>query len=259
MRFLPVDTLVRTICAANGDTVGSDYARTLRLLQVSMRELNLFIPVIRSELFTIGTDYTVQLPDYVVDILKVGALTESTNEIRHLGRNERLRVGQQNIAAAEEACTCGGSSASTSTTSTDIVDGGWCAFCGFNNVWLGGRYFGEFYGRRPNNFPNGTWRFDRDLNKIELGSGTDVTVGGKLLVEFRSSLTEPEYAQFPYECEQPLMWRTLQLLNQAQPGVAMGQFQQFKITFTQMQERYKRYTADDWVAAYRGQRHSAPV
>lgn len=104
--FDSFDTVVRDICAFDGDSQADNYLRTSRILARCLEEINEYaIPNIESKVFEIEDNLTVILPIDVQSVIKVGALT-ANGAVRIMGENQGLIAPSQKPLK----CTCSSSS-----------------------------------------------------------------------------------------------------------------------------------------------------
>lgn len=248
MRYRTLTSLANDLCVLHlGDAAGNKMGVALRALRATMDELNMSVaPNIVSQLFEIGSDYTIQMPASCMQITKVGVLCDNGGKVRFMGRVDDIRRGIEPVC-----CLCEDATATSSAVT--------CNACAVYGVPFSISSKGELYGYRPPEFPNGTFRYNRAENRIEFGSGYDVFDGSSVLVEYLSSLGGNEYDMIPSELGNAFMFHAAHTINMsARPGVANNYMNEFKRSFNTYKSIQVNYDADDLVAALRGQSMSAP-
>lgn len=236
--------VARIVCTMAGDTTFDTVVATGRLVSSVMDELGLLVlPFYRSEIYTIEDNMTVSLPKDCLLVEKVGVL-DCDGRVLWMGRDMNLRVQAKNEA---EKCTC----------DADTQDP--CPVCDFRNVFIGGMWRGEMYGRRTAEFINGMFRYDRQRNVIEFGSGYDTDPGTQVLVEYKSELTPGEYQSVPNDHVLMLAFRTSQLLNlNARPASAQAFEREFRRSMNMLKRARFELSPADLAAAMLGQSTLAP-
>jgi hypothetical protein len=235
-RFITLDDFVRNVCAVMDDHECLQYAKCVRMSKMTLGELNMLLPYIKSELFEIESNFTIQMPDDTIDVLKVGYL-DSNRQLRVLDKNDNLRVL---VASENEECGVDGSSVLANPVS-------------FVNCYVNGMN-GEMFGYRYKGGDVGTWRRNIERNLIELGGGSEVSVGSKLLVEYRTATSNEDIWLIPAESEPAVRWKVLQMMNlSSNQSLSRDAFEFFKISYAQLQDRYRRYSLEDWMLAIKGE------
>lgn len=217
MRFVTFDTVVRNICSDMGDVNADGYIRIARCLQVVLEDLNILaFPIVRSEEFTIGDGLTVVLPDDCILPLQVGTL-DALGRITLLGQEDRLRRVLKSQAANEVSCDNPDLDQDTSTTSTgsDVI---------FFNFTATGNYVGERYGKTNRQHLNGLWRYNKELNLIEFGSGYRVFSGGKVIIEYKASMGDDIHRMIHSEWQPAIKAKTMSDLAAATGQVRVSEF-----------------------------------
>lgn len=227
-----------------GDHEASGYGPMMRFVVMSLQDLNLgVIPNVKTESMPILGNFTVELPEHCVDVLKVGKMNGSVIQVFGEDKNIRRNV-------SEARCTC--------PNDVDVEAGtAVCPACTFHGFYSGGEY-GELYGMRMPQFQNGKFRYNRELNRLEFGSGYDVYEGSHVVVEYRSALMPGDAQMIPVEAQQVILQRTLAFAHMNVPGKANFHLQQFRMEYERLKSLYNRMTIYDWVAAIRGERVQSP-
>jgi len=190
MRFDSKDKATRDICSLLGDQEGRKYyVPVSRQLDRALEDLSFhFVPKIKSTVVVIGDNYSAQLPDDCLQVLKAGVIC-GDGYLSILGRRDK-------IYTTSNACTCGNSTDPTVKTE--------CSSCTFHGLKLEGEYpwyiseYGEAYGLMQTNFPNGTWAYDEHSNAIDFGSGTDIVIGAGIVVEYKSDMADTLIPKIAY-------------------------------------------------------------
>lgn len=245
MKFRTIRDVALDLCAFHlGDPEGAKAALAVRALRTVLDELSIHINAnIVSKYFTISDNYTIQMPQDTMDVLKVGVV-DSNNRIRIMGRDEGIRRDIQAIPG----CSC------TSETATDEV----CPACSFHNFFWEGKYgVREFYGYRQPQFQNGTYRYNEKENRIEFGSGYDIDADAQVLVEYREAYGANEYNLIPAPFAVAIMHKAAALIDM-RPGAAAAHMNEFRRAYTAYRNGKLVLTAEEIVAALKGQYMSAP-
>lgn len=238
-RFIKFDTLVRDICSGMGDDSARRYQPVARQLRRTLEMMNLYVyQTYESKEFEIGENLTVAMPTETIEVQKVGIV--ENGQLVIMGYNDRIR-------RPEESCTCGGqSTTTTSTTSTD----GFCPICTFQNVYWNGGMLPEVYGVRPDRFPNGEYRWDRNRNLLEFGSGRDISAGSKVWVEYKLPLGTDDLQSIPSEMYFTLLFYVQYiLLGATDPGRSNYAMTEFRRHYHQLKTFYQRRNLEDYCAA----------
>lgn len=257
-RFCTFDEMVRLICSKMGDDEASKlYTKVTRFLALALEDLSLkMMPNVKSIILPIEDNFTVNLPEDFLDIVKVGVCCHN-RQIKVLGRNHKLCKTSFPKPAVIECCTC-----DKSEDSDILDDGACCTACTFHNVdhtvgrggfYLGGSYQ-YLYGYQPKNqFTTGTYDVDVENNRLILGDGCDVKIGGDLVVEYSAALSGDKFKLIPIKARTALMYKTIHLIDDKQSDL-----RSFKREYLEWKRSYDHYTLEDWMAAIRPGYHSAP-
>jgi hypothetical protein len=105
--FVTFDELVRMICSyLNDDEASKLYVKVTRFLALALEDLALkTLPNVKSVILPIEDNFTINLPDDFLDIVKVGVCCHN-REIKLLGRNRSLCKTSFPKPAVIECCTC---------------------------------------------------------------------------------------------------------------------------------------------------------
>lgn len=245
MKFRSADSMVRDICALGfQDDNATQYLRVMRAFRVVLEQLNLhLLPNFKSEWKTVSDALTIEMPSECLSINKVGWLCDG--RIALLGRDDSIR---RDIAPP---CSCGGGVSTVEDS---------CAACTFHNVVVGygNLAYGEQYGVRTNLNPRGTFRYNRDKNRIEFGS-ENVSAGDSLLVEYKAAGVADIHAQIPSDAFMCIFHKTLSVMNaNVRPGVADYNHQKFRMEWNMWKRTFMEWSVDDWANALRGESMAAP-
>ena len=249
MKFVSFDTTVRRICDMMDDPTAKNYPRVAKTLKIALDQLNLHVfPTFKTDYLTVQSNYTVDLPADMASICKVGVLSPK-NTIKIFGLNEGL-------VPREETIDCGCEAVENSPNATGSST---CAACTFHGCFFDNFNYGELYGYRRPQFQNGQWRPDYENNRIILSSGTDVVVGGRVLVEYKSDMTsDNKLIQIPMDAFTMLMYRVFQLnSSHSSPGKAREYAQFFKREYDTYKQFNSHISLKDIIAAFRGSKMSA--
>lgn len=258
--FVTFDETVRLICSyLNDDEASKLYTKVTRFLGLALEDLSLkILPNIKSVILPIQDNFTINLPDDFLDIVKVGVCCHN-KQIKVLGRNHKLCKTSFPKTPVIECCTCDKEEDSEHTL-TD--SGNCCTACTFHNldssVGRGNFYFaGHYqylYGYQPKNqFVTGTYDVDFDNNRLILGDGCEVKVGGDLVVEYSAALSGDKFKLIPRGARSTLMYKVAHMITSRESDL-----RSFKREYYELKRSYDRYTLEDWMAAIRPGYHSAP-
>lgn len=245
MRYRTLSNVASDLCAIHlGDPEGKGHALAMRALGLAMDELSLHINAnIITEQKVIGDNYTIQMPNTCIDVLKVGVMIQG-GRVRLMGRDDSIRRGVPEVSG----CSC-----SESSTADEVSA---CSLCCLHNTWHGNHYLGEMYGFRPPQFPNGKFRYNDKDNRIEFSTGYDVVAGATVFIEYNAALGGPEYNLIPSAFATVLMHRAAAELKRG--GEAQYHFGQFKTLYTAYKRASIPYNEFDLLAAIQGEVASAP-
>lgn len=248
MKYRTLDSVAFDLCSFHlGDPEGTKKSVAVRALRAVMDELSLHVLVnVVSEFKAIAADYTISMPAPCMDILKVGVMG-ADNRIRIMGRDNLLRVATEQPVQ----CSCESSESSESEEP--------CPACTFHWYGWGSGAYGEVYGYRPPQFPNGVFRYNKQQNRIEFGSGYDVYDGSQVLVEYQAALEGEGYNLIPSPFVVALTHKAAAMLNSSsRPGVAAYNMQEFRRAYNAFKAGTATYSLDDLIAAIKGESMSSP-
>ncbi|MCH9665380.1 MAG: hypothetical protein K0U41_05975 [Gammaproteobacteria bacterium] len=259
-QFISFDEMVRYICSYLGDDEASKlYTKVARFLGGTLDDFNVYrlLPNIKSVLLTIEDNLTVSLPEDFMEISKVGVCYD--RELRILGRNKSLCTSAFPVDPVIECCTCEKEN-EEDMTQEDAC----CPACTFNNFGGFGRgrilgdhflydYGGYLYGYVPQDqFVGGTYDVDLANNRLILGQGCDVSVGGELVVEYQAGLQGNGYRLIPRKARSALMYKVAHLIEKRPDDL-----RSFKREYYEFKRSFDNYSLEDWLAAVRKGYHSA--
>lgn len=250
MRFMTFDADVRDICSAMGDDNARMYPRVGKQLRRILDLMNLTTyQTYSTDEFEIGENLNIDLPDNVMEVQKVGVIVDG--QLVVMGYNDKIRRSATAEYDAKNGCTCGGKKETTVTSpETTSTSNDYCPVCCFQNVNWGGRMYGEIYGIRPDRFQNGTYRWDRNTNTLEFGSGYDIDAGSKVWVEYKSSLKKSDYNEIQSEMYFCLMFMVQYVLNAASnPQLSAYAMTEFRRHHHQLKTFYQRRNIEDYFDA----------
>lgn len=258
--FVTFDEMVRMICSyLNDDEATKLYTKASRFLALALEDLALkTLPNVKSVILPIEDNFTINLPDDFLDIVKVAVCCHN-REIKLLGRNRNLCNTSFPIPAAIECCTCDKKEGSDETL---LDDTNCCNACTFHNVDIsvgrGAWYFTNdhtyLYGYQPKDqFITGTYDVDVDNGRLILGHGCEVKVGADLVVEYSAALSGDKFKLIPRQARTALMYKTAHLITSRDSDL-----RSFKREYLELKRSYDKYSLADWIAALRRGYYSAP-
>lgn len=234
MKYVSASNIVSNICAIHlDDEQQRNAGRVIRTLGIVLSEF-----AITAGMTIVSKDFvlqgnTLKMPDDCVEVFKVGVICNG--HVRMMGSDNTIKAG----------CSCEGSDT--------------CAGCTFYNYVSGSLYKGEMYGRRAPQFENGTYRWDTASGRIEFGSGYDVFDGSKIIVEYRSSLTEDVLDVIPAHYELAITHKVLaHFFAVSNPSAAQFNMREFQRHFAQLKRNDHPFQLNEFLAAIRGNRVSSP-
>jgi hypothetical protein len=244
MMLETVDNTIRNIMAHGGIDVNSGYVRVQRLLFDAMRDIKINIsPDIRSVIHTIGSDFSVSLPNDSVRIYKVGKLC-SDGSISIFGEEKKY------VEGFECDCPgCSGTSVSGQSVSEEVAtDVPYCAANTFHNFWFNG-YYGGLYGARNDRFDNGKWSENNGV--ITFSSGTEVYEGAKVVVEYETSFNKKALQMIEDEDADILRNKVLhEFFLTSKPSAASTYYQKFLVAISNRKRRKTTMNHDEWLAIF---------
>ena len=247
MKFLKFDDVVRDICSSMGDDNASGYLRVARQLRRTLEMLNLTVyQTYETQEFEIGSNLTIKMPDETLEVQKVGIISEGQLVI--MGYNNHIRRAAKITNDAATSCTCGGKTETivVETVKTEDVLNS-CPVCCFQNVSWNNCLYGEIYGIRPDRFPNGEYRWDRNTNLVEFGSGWDIKAGSKVWIEYKTALNTADYQEIPSEIYFCLLFFVQYILSvSTNPGAANFLMTEFRRHYNQLKVFYQRRNIEDY-------------
>lgn len=233
-----------------GDDNAKYYLRVSKQLRRVLDMMNLTVyQTYETKEFEIGLNLTVSLPDETLEVQKVGIIQDG--ELVIMGYNDNIRRAAAAENDAKNACTCGGQSTTTSVVTTSTTsDNSYCPVCCFQNVHWDGRVYGEMYGVRPDRFQNGTYRWDRNTNSLEFGTGYDIESGSKVWVEYKVSLNKGDYNEIPSEMYLCLAFLVMYLVYfVVDRNLSADAMTEFRRHYHQLKLFYQRRNIEDYFAA----------
>lgn len=257
-RYKTLDYIVRNICALKGDTQAEGYADVMRVAIQVLEEIYLLgVQVVRSEWLTIGDNLTVTLPQDLILVTKVGNL-DSNGNLYLMGRDDRIRRVAQFDQLNEVNCN---DPETINNIPLPVVTGADVtapAFV-FFNVNRNGENIGEAYGRRNLQHLSGTWRYNRELNVLELGTGYNLYPGEQVLVEYKSTMGDGVHSLIPLEWETAIQYRVFQHQTAYRdPAASERHHRQFVREFSKTKRILQNMTLDQWQSAIEEAQMGAP-
>ena len=244
-KYDTLDSLTRDICAIGfNDPEARDYIMVSRAVHRAVEQLNFIVsPPVKTVELSIEDNLTVDLPGDCVEPIKVGTIVDGI--IRIMGRNDHLyTLG----VTPKYTCGCQDTETTTEATTTERCDA--CTFHNYGN--------GEVYGYRPKMFPNGQYKHDPTYNRLIMGSGFDIEVGGSVVVEYISMTSADDLCLIDKRLFSCIRQRVISWLkqnaNQQESRIADMHFQkEYRLAKKLMTDHY---SLQDWAAAFRGERKS---
>lgn len=245
-KFITLDKIVRDVCVALGDTDFSQYARVMRSTGLAVEDVfrNL-IPAIKSELFEIKSNLTVQMPVDCTMITKVGVIDDA-GRLLVLYEDTDIRRQLKNKQDEIDA-NCDTDSIVPEEITVEIP---------FYNCFFD-TYCDVLYGYTYDPGVAGTYRYDPTAGIVEFGSGIYIAAGNNVVIEYKSNGAEM-FQMIPAEAQSVIMARTHYNLNIGlRPQVAELQFQQFRREYAQLKRTYLRKNPEEYIRAFT--RHYSPT
>ena len=243
--------VARDLCSFHlGDPQGTKLGLAVRAVRNIMDELSLHIPIsIRSAAFEISDSLTIQMPVDCQEVLKVGVLG-SDNRIRIMGRDQNIRL---DVQPANHTCACGSTEATTAEAASE------CDACCFHGFYSDKYGVGELYGYRPDYFPNGRYRYNAKMNRIEFSSGYDVAAGSEVVVEYRDAMGANDYNLIPAPAVVAITHKAAaMLMTTSKSGAAQLHMNEFRRAWSAYKAGMFPYNELDILAALKGEGMSAP-
>lgn len=253
MRFSSLDTVVRDTCSLMGDENAENYIRVARSARLVLEELHLLaIPYLKSDWYTISDNYTIALPDDCVQVMRVATL-DHLNRVHILGEDPRLRRVKATEYEAPIACDNPDLEVQNTPSGTAYQT------VTFYNLNARGNYVGELYGKRERAFTDGVYRWDKQTNILELGSGSEICAGAQLLVEYKSDFGEDMHRLVPQEWSIAISYRIMQLLSAwKDPGKSESLFRNFLRNYQTIKRQSQFMDIKQWTSAIDESRYGAP-
>lgn len=237
MKFLTAQSIASNICVVHmNDESMTGINRVLRAMVPVLRELNATagLAVVTKQFSLSGL--VVNMPEDCLNVFKVGSVIDG--KVYLMGADPFIRRGKT-------TCSCAGTAESS------------CPACTFHG--LSRNYFGEAYASKVPQWQNGTYRWDKDTNRVEFGSGYHVFDGSELLIEYQTSMGQDDFDLIPSEMEILITHKTLaSLFAVSNPGVASANMRQFQIHWQQHKRRQSPANPYEIIAALKGNRVSSP-
>jgi hypothetical protein len=239
MKLRSFSSVVSHICSVNlDDDAGKLRGKVARALRSSLDELGAHLPTtIKSAYFTVSSALTIQLPEDISDVTKVGSVCSGAWTL--MSRNDSIRRG------LPETCSC------------DTAANESCTACTFYNVPIGTSNYGEMYGIKANALFRAEFRHNKSDNRLEFNSG--VSEGDQVLVEYKCVGSDETLALIPAEWVNMLgSYVASQVNTQNRPGVAQSHKQNFLASWSALKTANNPYTGRELIAALMGESMPAP-
>lgn len=250
MRFDSIDTITRDIMAQM--KAPDDYVRIIRAVIRVLENLNWYnVPEFKSDEFLVKENLTIDLPQDVALVTKVGKLVNDQGRIRLLGRTSRL---YSKVTTPVISCSC---NVVEEDTEVVVTAENTCPACTFYNCGTWNNR-GEAYGYRVREHPNGRYWVNEAENRIELSSGYDVVPGQTLTVEYKPVFSEDKYKLIPREYFMVLFYGVSEFLNfGTDNNTAQIGYQRYKVEYYRLKRSKMPFGLMDIVRALSG--GTAPV
>lgn len=229
MRFVTLDYIVRDLCIINlNDATLRRYNAAARAVRSALAQLHYHIlPAIRSCVVEIGENYTAPLPEDLIAISKVGAI--SNGRFIQLLTDENLRrFMDERLNGEDECCECDATDVPENADATNV----------FHNVEWQGNYYGELYTASRPLDRAGTYRFNRERHVLEFGAGGYINVGQEIVIEYKSVLQATDYELIPAHYQQAIRAYAMYELSGMTSQVHMMEFRRL-MTQAKRVDRYK--------------------
>lgn len=239
MKLRSFASVVNHICSVNlDDDSGKLRGKVSQALRACLDEFGAHLPTpIRSNYFTVSDSLTIALPTEVSQVTKVGTMCNGAWTL--MSRNESVR------RVTIEACSCSDTAGES------------CAACTFYNVPMGATALGELYGVKANGIQRAEFRYNRDENRLEFGSG--VSSGDQILVEYKTVGSDEDLALIPGEWVNMIGFYVAFAVNQQhRSGVAANNYAAFQSSWNALKAANNPYTGKELIAALMGESMPAP-
>lgn len=226
MAFISLKEIVNDFLDDIGNTDGTLRRRATKLAVRGYREISLnTIPQIKSEVLTIEANNTVNLPDNLIALTKVGVC--HNGRVCTLGVDDSLclTVKEEDNCSCEEAeqeinktlsCSCGCNGLAKTNFHCDCYCGGSYGYR-YYNVWRRDCYIGELYGVGRGYNHLGLYRYDKKNCRLILSTKCGFPIGSEILVEYTCDATANDAQSVPVEIAETVMhfmkWRYYERIN----------------------------------------------
>lgn len=246
MKLRSFGDVVNDICAVYlNDESGTYRTRVGRTLRIVMAELSLHIDTpVKSKVFVMPESFAISMPKECVDVTKVGVLRN--NNFVLMGKDQKVYRRKP-----EPTCAC--------STTEDT-----CVACTFHNVSLEGVVdgggLGEVYANRVDGYANGEYRYDPHQNIVMFSSGSDVSPGAEILIEWKSAVSSESLNLIPEELVNLLGHKVAEKINLAKgrTGQSSMNHQLANKAYSAIVRRWNRFSPEELIAALSGESMSAP-
>jgi hypothetical protein len=250
MRFVTLDFIVRNICAVQlQDASFSQYPRVARAVRSAVIQAQMnFVPAMKSQLIEVDDNYIAQLPPDADTVTKVGLLTKSGRIVTLIRDNGLRRDQLERLEDEPEYCECEQApdvALEVPLTSTPANV--------FHNVTWNAYRYGEMYSVPTLLDYVGTWRHNEQVGVLEMGAGTLVQTGIKILVEYKAL---GDVTMIPMEAQEAIEAFAMYKLdfNRA-PGKAQFSMNEFRRHAAMLKRQYAAYDGISLLNAFmRGQK-----
>lgn len=231
--------LAQEICDFDlNDADRQNMSRVITAVSNSLTELNYHIGFnIISREFEMPANYQIEVPDDCIEVIKVG--TFCNGYIQVFGLNNKL-------VSPETACGCKADEN--------------CPACTFHGEYQTSyrNYYGEAYGTKRTQFPNGFYRWDRQQRRLIFGSGSEIFEGSRIIVEYQTSLNMEGVKLIPDEYKPIIKYKALSLYFEGpNPGQSQFYYRKF-VSQVDILKRTRMPSPAQIIAALRGEMMSAP-
>lgn len=257
MIFEQLNIVAKDLCEiALNDPSHKHFMPVLKNCVRELRDLNMLVlPSFKTIEKEVSDNLTVALPDDCMLALKVGVC--SNGEIIEIFTSEDVCV------PSETACTCNSTNTTSSeTASEDFYSGPHrCSFCTFYyNDNRGGTQFHEAYWVRPGMGSMGSFILDETNNSIALGSRSNLEVGDKLLITYKSDSTNNnETASLvPQVAWKVLVYKTREMFGEQTVGKLNLNRKLYESEYNRIKKFYRRTSKQAWENMILGTKHSDP-
>lgn len=240
------DSLVRQICLLREDPRAKTYMTVATAAKIVLDQLNVFVlkDFFKTVEVTVSDSLTVDFPDDMIMFSKIGCATDKGLKV--LGWNPNIVLP----ATTGSVCSC----------NEETEDDSRCDLCTFRNLTYEGKpVLGEYYGWRVPQNTEGAFRIDYDGRQIVLSSGSTVSAGAILLLEYKPEVGSDQLMRIPKLAFQMIYHKTNELLDQyRRPQAAQAHAMQFKKEYDAYKRIMDQTTPLDIIKSLRGEYTGAP-